>query len=161
MKNYFLNRKLEQLIKKRIVDIDKQRVNSFGVLISEPFQKDLVQKQIEGLIHALGTQNCNLKYLFYPVQKNVKKKDLIKITLFGKVENMEATEFLNCKFDVLLNLCTINSLKINYLIAKSKAKFKIGFNGLDYRLFDLILQFNDFETMNQDIKTYLKAMGKI
>ncbi len=48
------------------------------------------------------------------------------ISNIGKIKEVEVSDFVNQKFDILINLSTINNFHIEYVFALSKAKFKVS-----------------------------------
>jgi hypothetical protein len=81
----------------------------------------------------------------------------------GEINNKNALDFLNTKLDVLVSYYSTKNNYLNLMTSKSKAKFKVGFNGVDDRLFDLII--NVDPQKNLDVKSellkYFKVLNKI
>jgi hypothetical protein len=57
----------------------------------------------------------------------------------GIIRNQNANDFLNQSFDVLIAFYKDESEYLDLMLAKSKAKFKVGFVGVDSRMLDLII----------------------
>ena len=72
-------------------------------------------------------------------------------------------EFLDIHFDVLVGFYSEENEFLDIMVSRSKAKFKIGFEGADSRLFDLILQVNPmkFNQFKAELKKYLSVLKKI
>lgn len=73
--------------------------------------------------------------------------------------------FINKEFDILLNLCAKENLFVDYLMALSKAKFKVSPQLSNNNFADFILQFKDNKPLNSavilsKIREYLSAMQK-
>jgi hypothetical protein len=81
----------------------------------------------------------------------------------GEINNKNALDFLNTKLDVLVSYYSTKNNYLNLMTSKSKAKFKVGFNGVDDRLFDLIINIDPQK--NLDVKSellkYFKVLNKI
>ena len=71
----------------------------------------------------------------------------------GEINNNNALDFLNTQLDVLVSYYDTKNNYLNLMTSKSKAKFKVGFNGVDDRLFDLII--NVDPQKNLDVKSEL------
>ncbi len=81
----------------------------------------------------------------------------------GEIQNQNAQEFLNLPFDVLIGFYQGAHEYMEAMISHSRAKFKIGFEGADERLFDLLLATNpsDFKVTMCEIEKYLKVLNKL
>lgn len=81
----------------------------------------------------------------------------------GTISNLDAKEFLNRPFDVLVGYYSGSHEFLNLMVSKSKAKFKVGVAGADDRLFDLLiaLDINDTEAFKTELKKYLTVLNKL
>lgn len=81
----------------------------------------------------------------------------------GEIHNQNALEFLEFPFDVLIGFYKNTHEFLDAMVAQSKAKFKIGFNGADDRLFDLLLavDLQKPEAFKSEVKKYMKILKKI
>ncbi|SRX52179.1 DUF6913 domain-containing protein [Aequorivita lipolytica] len=86
-----------------------------------------------------------------------------EFTWRGEIHNQNAHEFLDYPFDVLIGFYNGKHEFLSAMAAQSKAKFKIGFNGADERLFDLLLtvDLQKPETFKSEVKKYLTILKKI
>lgn len=80
----------------------------------------------------------------------------------GTLKSAEALKFLDVSFDMLLDL-TNNSPQVynDYLAAKSKAKFKVGFFNEDERLYDLMINSDTIKSFMDELIKYLKILKKL
>jgi hypothetical protein len=81
----------------------------------------------------------------------------------GEIQNQNAQEFLDYPFDVLIAFYPGTHKFLDALVAQSKAKFKMGFNDADARLFDFLLKVDlrDADAFRNEIKKYLGILKKI
>ena len=81
----------------------------------------------------------------------------------GNLHNQDAQEFLDNPFDVLVGFYSNRHPIIELMISASKAKFKVGFQGQDDRLYDLVLAVapKNREVFKAELKKYLTVFGKI
>jgi hypothetical protein len=118
---------------------------------------------------ALGVQQKDTK-IFSFTEIKTKTPTLIQNKIFsnhfnwrGEINNNNALDFLNTQLDVLVSYYDTKNNYLNLMTSKSKAKFKVGFNGVDNRLFDLII--NVDPQKNLDVKSellkYFKVLNKI
>ncbi len=72
-------------------------------------------------------------------------------------------DFLNTKLDVLVGYYSIKNEYLNLMVAKSNAKFKVGFTGVDDRLFDLIINIDlqNTDEVKSELVKYFKVLNKI
>lgn len=81
----------------------------------------------------------------------------------GEVENSYALEFLTKEYDLLINYYTQDTLIMQLMTVKTKARIKVGFDEIDKDLNDLILQtsLKDFTTFKTELKKYLTVMNEL
>ncbi|MAN59830.1 MAG: hypothetical protein CMC08_08355 [Flavobacteriaceae bacterium] len=81
----------------------------------------------------------------------------------GAIRNQDAAEFLDRDFDVLVALYDQNHTFLNHMVSRSKAKFKVGSQGNDDRLFDLTIAVSpkNVATFKIELIKYLKILNKI
>ncbi|SRX55611.1 hypothetical protein AEQU1_02635 [Aequorivita sp. CIP111184] len=86
-----------------------------------------------------------------------------EFTWRGEIQNQNAQEFLDFPFDVLIGLYNGKHDYLSAMVAQSRAKFKIGFNGADERLYDLLLtvDIQKPELFKSEVKKYLQIFKKI
>lgn len=80
----------------------------------------------------------------------------------GMVENSNALEFTDREYDLLLNYYNENNLLMQLVSIRSKARLKVGFDGLDSDFNDLILLLDpgNFELFKSELKKYLTILMK-
>ncbi|MEI7829852.1 MAG: hypothetical protein WCI31_08790 [Prolixibacteraceae bacterium] len=59
------------------------------------------------------------------------------ITWFGKPKNGEGIQFIQQKFDILIDLSLQKSIPLQYMLIHSIARFKVGWKVVDPNLYDL------------------------
>ena len=81
----------------------------------------------------------------------------------GKINNVEAQEFINTEFDALISFYKEDSLELNMITASSKANFKIGISGNDERLHDFIINIkpHQIDLFKYELIKYLKVLNKV
>lgn len=71
-------------------------------------------------------------------------------------QSTESDEFVQQKFDILIDLTQENIVPIKYLVASSKAKFKIGrYSDENHDFFDFMISLNE----KQNIKDFLDQVN--
>lgn len=81
----------------------------------------------------------------------------------GKINNVEAQEFIKTEFDALISFYKEDSLELNMITALSKANFKIGISNNDERLHDFIIDIkpHQIDLFKYELIKYLKVLNKI
>ena len=81
----------------------------------------------------------------------------------GKIENVEVQDFINTKFDALINYYNDDCLGLNLISALSLAKFKIGISDADPRLNDFVVNVKakEIDVFMVELEKYLKILNKI
>ena len=85
------------------------------------------------------------------------------ISFKGALTGASAKEFVSLDTDVLIYMSNKKHLPLETIVVKSKAKFKVGFKGVDPRYFDLILGVDPDNTQAiiTELTKYFKILGKI
>jgi hypothetical protein len=81
----------------------------------------------------------------------------------GDIENSYALEFLSREYDLLVNYYDEDSLLLNLMTVKTKARLKVGFKEVNPAYNDLILDtpLKDFQTFKKELKKYLGIFNEI
>ncbi len=81
----------------------------------------------------------------------------------GAINNLNAKEFLNSSFDVLVGYYSGSHEFLDLMVSESNAKFKVGVADADSRLFDLLIaiDINKTEAFKVELKKYLTVLNKI
>jgi 3-methyladenine DNA glycosylase AlkD len=81
----------------------------------------------------------------------------------GVLQSKQVNDFLENQFDMLIDYTNADTVFKKYLVAKSKAKFKVGLANIDNRLYDFMiaLNTNDIRLFNKELVKYLKILKKV
>jgi len=80
----------------------------------------------------------------------------------GKLQSKDVKSFLDNPFDMLIDYTKSSTIYKKYLVAKSKAKFKVGYANIDERLYDLMIAVkDDISLFNEELIKYLKILNKL
>jgi len=153
-----INRDLSQL---------NSAVKSIGFLVEETVFQDL--EKLYGYSKHLGFQRKDVKvFSFVEFKKRAPtlQQDQINNKDFswdGTISNLNAKEFLNRPFDVLVGYYKGSHEFLDLMVSESKAKFKVGVEGSDSRLFDLLIaiDIHKTEAFKDELKKYLTVLNKI
>jgi hypothetical protein len=163
----FFTRNITKNLKKRTMFGVNDSLTTIGFLVNE--EEHINFDIFFDMSIALGVQQKDTK-IFSFTDIKTKTPTLIQNKIFsnhfnwrGEINNNNALDFLNTQLDVLVSYYDTKNNYLNLMTSKSKAKFKVGFNGVDDRLFDLII--NVDPQKNLDVKSellkYFKVLNKI
>lgn len=167
IKKIFFKKHITKNLKNRTMFDVNDSLTTIGFLLNE---EDNIDFEIFfDLSSTLGVQQKDIK-IFSFLDIKTKTPTLIQNRIYsnhfnwrGEINNKNALDFLNTKLDVLVSYYSTKNNYLNLMTSKSKAKFKVGFNGVDDRLFDLII--NVDPQKNLDVKSellkYFKVLNKI
>jgi hypothetical protein len=166
LKLYFLKKRTETSLLKRDVSQRNTSLKYLGFLVDEAFFDDFEKLFQFGT--QLGLQRKDIKLItFLETKKKVPslRQNQISNKEFswkGEVQSKNAKEFLNFPFDAIIGLYNGKHHYLDAMMAQSKAKFKIGFNDSDERLYDLLLTIDlkKPETFKGEVEKYLKILKK-
>ena len=85
------------------------------------------------------------------------------LTWYSKPVNEAVTKFSIEKFDILINLSLKKHLPLDYIVALSRAKFKVGGLPTKRKFYDLMINIPQEQNLNyfiQQIEHYLTVINK-
>ena len=163
----FIRKNITKNLKKRTMFGINDSLKTIGFLVNE---EDHIDFEIFfDISNALGVQQKDTK-IFSFTDIKTKTPTLIQNKIFsnhfnwrGEINNNNALDFLNINLDVLVSYYNTKNNYLNLMTSKSKAKFKVGFNGVDNRLFDLIINVDPQITLDvkSELLKYFKVLNKI
>ncbi len=167
LKNISRNKLIDKILKDRGVAEQNSRLKYLGFIVDEDFFTDFDSLYEFG--QNLGLLQKDIKiFTFVETSKNLATLGENQITnkefnWRGEIIQQSAVDFLDFSFDVLIGLYEKEQFFLDLMVAKSKAKFKIGCNAKDLRLYDLILHIDikNIELFKSEVIKYLKIFKKI
>lgn len=167
LQKIFLKKNIDKNLLNRDISSINDQLHSIGFLVDEDMNIDL--ENIYDISNDLGLQRKDVKiFSFSEVktktpslhQNKINNKDF---TWRGEINNQNASEFLETPFDVLIGYYHHHNDYLDLLVSKSKAKFKVGFKGVDDRLFDLLIDVdpNSITDIKNELIKYLRILNKI
>ncbi|MFC7358572.1 DUF6913 domain-containing protein [Jejudonia soesokkakensis] len=167
----FKQRSFEKTMASEIAKRDCSQINSemhtLGFLVNEDTFKEL-DALLESYAY-FGLQPKDVKVFTFVTyskkapslrQNQVSNKDF---SWKGVITNKNAVEFLDATFDVLVGYYTNEHRYLDMMMAKSKAKFKVGVSKANPDLYDLLIDvsLDDFGKFKTELKKYLTVLGKL
>jgi hypothetical protein len=167
IKRFSLIKHTQKNLTERDVSQRNTPLKHLGFLVDEAFFEDFEMFYKFG--EELGLQRKDVKFFTFVEtrrkipslrQNQISNKEF---TLRGDIHNQNAQEFLGFPFDVLIGFYKDKHEFLDAMVAQSKAKFKVGFNGADERLFDLLLtvDLRKQDAFRSEVKKYLEILKKI
>jgi hypothetical protein len=114
-------------------------------------------------VKVLGFSRANdlpNQYLFKKNFTFYQKKDL---NWYHKPINPDVDTFINRKFDILIDLTMNRDFHYQYIVANNPSRFKVGRNGDDNKLYDLMINLKDNDSIDyfiEQIYHYLNIINK-
>lgn len=167
--NYIKNFLTKKAVKKELVNFklsyEDSKIKTVGVVIDaidtnilNDILLDLIQKGIEKQAISVLIYKTNAKEeMEYP---SFCFKDL---SWSGTINKVEVNEFVNQKFDLLINYYDTEKAPLLLISYRSKASFKVGFSSIDKRLnhFMISTETKDYLVFLNELFKYLKILKKI
>ena len=159
---YFGKRTIQSYLRKNKREVKACNINSaktIGVLFNATHQIsfEIVKEMVKGLTN----RKCKIDVLGYVDSKNLIDHYLYRkgfdffthkqLNWYYKPVEETVNSFINKKFDILIDLSLDDPYPIQYIVALSKAKFKVG----------RYTEGNEFLDMMIDIEKEKEAMKKI
>ncbi|NND64089.1 MAG: hypothetical protein HKN48_12935 [Flavobacteriaceae bacterium] len=167
LKRRSLQKHVERNLKGRDTSQINARLHTLGFLVDEMKYPDL--EQFDDFWSILNLQPKDVKvFSFLETKKKlpslrqnqVHNKDF---NWKGEMHNQNAQEFLDREFDVLVGFYDGKHEFLDLMVSRSKAKFKVGFQNSDARLYDLLIAVkpSEFDIFGKELKKYLTILNKI
>ena len=86
----------------------------------------------------------------------------IDLNWLNRPNKLEVDNFIEERFDILIDLNTSNCFPLKYICALSKAKFKVGKFGVENRLYDFMVNIEEGVSFKQfivQLRHYLKMIN--
>jgi len=167
VRSFSLKRRINDALKNRDLSQRNSKLEKLGILLDDTFVEE--KKYLEKFITTLNLKDKQVVF-FHFVEADKKMPTLEsnqlskkQINIKGRILSQDALDFLEIPFDVLIGIFPEDNMWMNLMSARSKAKFKIGFEGMDQRIFDLILNIDprDAQLFETETIKYLEILNKI
>ncbi len=167
LKRKSIQKKTDKNLNSRDLSQVNAAAKSIGFLVEEAVFQDF--EKLYSFSEYLGFQAKDVKvFSFVEFKKKAPslRQDQINNKDFswdGTISNLNAKEFLDRPFDVLVGYYKGAHEFLDLMVSESKAKFKVGVVGADDRLFDLLiaLDINKTEEFKTELKKYLTVLNKL
>lgn len=167
IKNFFLKKNVIKRLTYQTSLASNEKVVTVGILVDETYFNETSQL-VERIVSQGIVQN-NISILVY--KDKIKAKEVVKepflslknISISGEIDKKEVNDFIDTSFDLLINYYDVNKSALLLLSAKSKSKFKVGFDTVDKRVNHFIIKtvVDDFNEFVLELFKYLKILNKI
>lgn len=167
--NYIKNFLTKNAVKKELVNFklsyEDSKIETVGVVI-DAIDLNILNDIILGLIEK-GIEKQAISVLIYNANAKMKLeypsfcfKDL---SWTGTINKIEVNEFVNQKFDLLINYYDIEKAPLLLVSHHSKASFKVGFSSIDKRVnhFMITTQAKNHTVFFKELFRYLKILKKL
>ena len=141
------------------------KVKTVAVLLDNPALVNVIRAN---LTNKLPFHQDRITFLVFQKDKKEEEEDLLsysekEIGFNASLKSDILQNFVQKKYDLLINYTKSTNLYTNIITLYSKAKLKAGFASVDDRLYDLIVSDTAFNeaVLNQELKKYLTILNKI
>ncbi len=158
MKKKLIHRKIQKLLKKKS---DKNPVTSkikSIVILNNP-NSGLDIKKLKFMENALGLDSSDFNIFTVKEKKDNFNSlhgliaDASDLNIFGNIKNKQIKEFLNKKYDLLIDFTSLEKPLEKYFSLMIPAGFRVGYK-TDDQIYDLMI-----EVKNKDIPVFIKEMS--
>lgn len=159
-------KKTDKLLKNKNNSLQiSKNIKTVGIIVNEgsDFNFDLLkklQKEIASGSNNFSVLTCKKTNDSYNEFRGVILKES-DFSWNGSLKSTEINDFLNTPFDMLIDFTNNSEVYNSFLVAKSKAKFKVGYANLDERLYDLMIDSESIPLFINELIKYLKILRKL
>jgi hypothetical protein len=169
--NYFLNRRLRHLKRKRQL-LGFEASSTVGVLFKtdnlldfESVRKFLLYlHEKQNQVFAIGFIDNKKIPDYFLMKKGFNFFTRKELTFFFIPKSKVVDDFLEKQFDILIDLSTDNSFPLQYISSMSRSKFKIGRSANGSKCFDLMIDTeknNKVDFLVEHIKHYTAILTAV
>ena len=160
----FFNKRLSEFLKKS-TSISSKEIKQVFVILDSTSNQDKIEKE---LMNILNISKKNIEFVVF--QQKVTKDQIVNELIspkdfgwYGRIKSDKIKSVLTKKYDLLINYSKVDNLYSNLLILQCKAAFRAGFEHLDNRFYDLLINCDsdDFCSFNNELKKYLVILNKL
>ncbi|MBL4724740.1 MAG: hypothetical protein JKY73_05075 [Lutibacter sp.] len=135
------------------------------MILDSTSNQDKIEKE---LMNILNISKNNIEFVIFQ-QKGAKDQIVDELISpkdfgwYGRIKSDKIKAVLTKKYDLLINYSEVDNLYSNLLILQCKAAFRVGFEHLDKRFYDLLINCDsdDFSSFNKELKKYLTILNKL
>ena len=167
IKDFFV----KKIVKKSLSNVNHLASNdcikTVGLLIDETYFFNK-QELIKGLIEN-GIKAENIQILLF--KDSIKKNEVFEYLMYsykdvswtGTITQTVVLQFIDTKFDLLLNYYDTDKAALLLASNQSKAQFKVGFSTVDKRINHFMIDTNaeNYSVFVEELFKYLKILNKI
>ncbi len=167
LKRFFLKKKIAKKLQIQQPLLEQQKIASIGILVDESYFPNSEVLVAEIVKH--GFKKEQIQVLVF--KDKMKSKEVVSepflslknISISGEINKAEVLAFLDEPFDLLLNYYDVSKYSLMLLSLKSKANFKVGFDGVDKRINHFIIkeEVENYKEFTAELFKYLKILNKI
>lgn len=151
------------------INVGFQQAQNMGILYSaDNPQKHEAVNHLAKELKKMDKKVTGLCYTTVPTQKSANTFTTIThrdLQLWGTITHPKAKAFINTPFDYLFQVDLVDHPIINYLLAKSKAKCRVGYyDTVRTDLFELMVTFNkrpdsnDIDALTTQMIHYIRLL---
>ncbi|MBP6180814.1 hypothetical protein [Flavobacterium sp.] len=169
--NYVKDFSVKKILKNSLHNVKSSSlstsIQTVGLLIDSSYFSEK-EALIDELI-ANGIFESNIKVIVY--KDKFKKNDVDTHPVFGTkdlnwkgdITDLQVNDFVNEKFDLLINYYDVEKAILMVVTHNSKAQFKVGFSSIDKRLNHLMINTNaeNYKVFIHELFRYLKILNKL
>lgn len=166
LKTKIILKKTDKLLKNKNNSLQiSKNIKTVGIIVNEDsgFSFELLkklQRDIDSGSNNFSILTCKKKNDNYNEFRGVVIKDT-DFSWKASLKSEAIKSYLNQPFDMLIDFTNNAEDYNNYLVAKSKAKFKVGYPNIDERLYDLMIDSKSIKLFIDELIKYLKILKKL
>jgi len=166
LRKKFLEREIKKGLKNRLPIHEGRPLRTLGVVINAMEFKQV--EVFENLANVLHILNKDIKIIYYK-EENINLPTLEQNSFTPKDFNWKGLmtkpailEFLDREYDVFICYSSADSVFIDFIVSQAKATLKVGLDGANAALFDLIFKIktNQYALFEKELTKYLQIINK-
>lgn len=167
IKDFFTKKALKNGFKNIKGSPSDHFIKTIGILIDSSYFSE--KEALITEIVSNGILEENIKVIIY--KDKIKKNEVFTMPTFEAkdlswnktITNSTVTDFIQEKFDLLINYYDVEKAILLLINHNSKAQFKVGFSSIDKRLNHLMINTNaeNHKVFVHELFRYLKILNKI
>jgi hypothetical protein len=165
-KETVLKRQLEELLPQREFSVNSpsKKISSIGIITSEKITTEVdLQIEIETLLKCRNSKMYSFRKFDKTADVSCKYFTEKDINWKGQFTQDNMQVFIEQPFDLLIGYFDTNNIFLETAVLQSKAEFKVGFAGVNSRLYKIEISEKtaNLNAFTLELKKYLRIIKKL
>ncbi len=167
LKSFVIKKAINKSLSADIVHADVHKIKTVGIVVDHSFLNHMSKLKQNLVAYGIKEENIEIIVRNSHTKLEEDNKQIVvnasTITWTGTFSNSAVQQFIEKKFDLLINYYDYQKPVLILLSSLSRANFKVGFSAIDKRVNNLIIDASaaEYSIFDKELFKYLKILKTI